>query len=225
MHKTFRLLATSALLLAIVDNPASFAQQGVASGLPRMQTSLQLAPFNSIEVRNGGHVVLRPASTQRVNLLRGSPDYTRLGVTDGGRLVIDKCVRKCPHGYDLEVEIFAPSFTKISIANGGRVQSRGVFPRQGELAVAASHGGTIDVRSMVADRVTASVDQGGRILTVPQAWLLAKVTQGGVITYWGDAQVRSSVEHGGAVNRGSAGEIDVPLSEVGSSLPSPTKRR
>jgi hypothetical protein len=225
MHKTFRILATSTLLLAVTGIAASFAQQGRASAPLSMQTTLQLAPFNSIEVSDGGHVVLRPAPTQRVTLLRGSLDYTRLAVTDGGRLVIDKCIRKCPRGYQLEVEIFAPSFARISAANGGRVQSRGDFPRQSQLAVAVAHGGTIDVRSMVVDRVTASVDQGGGIFTVPRAWLFARVTQGGMITYWGDAQVRSSVGRHGGVNKGRANQINAPLSDVVSSLPSPTKHR
>jgi hypothetical protein len=179
--------------------------------------SLQVAPFNSIDLPNGGHVVVQRAPTQRVTLVRGSLDYTRLAVADGGRLVIDKCFHKCPSGYRLELEILAPILTRISLANGGRIQSRGSFPRQSELAVAVNQGGTIDVRSMVADRVIASVNQGGRILTVPQASLSARVTQGGVITYWGDPQVRSSVEHGGDVHKGDAGEINLPLSEVESS--------
>jgi hypothetical protein len=204
---------------------ASFTEHGVASTLLPMQTTLQLAPFKSIEVLDGGHVTLRSAPTQRVTLLRGSLDYTRLAIVDGGRLVIDKCNRKCPRGYQLQVEIFAPSFPRISVANGGKAESRGDFPRQSQLAVAVAHGGTIDVRSMVVDRVTASVDQGGGIFTVPRAWLFARVSQGGVITYWGDPQVRSSVDHPGAVNKGIASQINAPLSEVVSSPPSPTKHR
>jgi hypothetical protein len=224
MHTTFRLLAPRTVLLGVVSMAPSFAEQGVASAPLPMQTVLQLAPFNSVEVLDGGHVVLRPAVTQRVTLLRGSLDYARLAVVDGGRLVIDKCYRKCPRGYKLEVEIFAPSFARISVANGGRVQSLGDFARQSQLSVAVAHGGMIDVRSMVVDRVTASVDQGGGIFTVPRAWLFARVTQGGVITYWGDPQVRSSVGHGGAVNKGMASQSNLPLSEI-SLLPSPTKHR
>jgi hypothetical protein len=224
MHKTLGILVTIASLLAVTGVAASFAQQGGASAPLPTQATLQLGRFNSIELPDGGHVVLRPALTQRVNLLRGSLDYTRMTVADGGRLVIDKCISKCPRGYRLEVEIFAPGFSGISLANGGSVQSRGAFPRQGELAVAVRHGGTIDVRSMVADRVTASVYQGGGILTVPRAWLVASVTGGGMITYWGDAQVRSAVGHGGAVTKGRPGQIDLPLSEV-SSFPSWTTHR
>jgi hypothetical protein len=59
------------------------------------------------------------------------------------------------------------------------------------------------------------VEHGGRILTVPQASLLATVTQGGAIIYWGDPQVRSSIQHGGVVQEGTADDIDAPLSEIG----------
>jgi hypothetical protein len=225
MHKTFRLLAPNTRLVGVVSMAQSFAEQRVASAPVPMQTALQLAPFNSIEVLDGGHVVLRPGATQRVTLLKGSLDHTRLAIVDRSRLVIDKCDRKCPRGYQLEVEISAPSFARISVANGGKAESRGDFPRQSQLAVAVAQGGTIDVRSMVVDRVTASVDQGGGIFTVPRAWLFARVSHGGVITYWGDPQVRSSVDHPGAVNKGIASQINAPLSEVVSSLPSPTKHR
>ena len=201
MHEIFGHLITGIFLLAS----------------PPMQTSVQVGPFSSIELPHGGHVVLQRAPTQRVSLVRGSLDYTRVAVTDGGRLIIDKCFRKCPRGYRLELEILTPNITGITLANGGRIQTRGSFPRQNDLSVSVSHGGIIDVRSMVANRVTASVYHGGRILTVPQASLAARVTQGGVITYWGDAQVRSSTEHGGEVQRGGEDEINLPLSEI--SLP------
>jgi hypothetical protein len=190
-----------------------------------MQAALQLAPFNSVEALDGGHVILRAAPTRRVTLLRGSLDYTRMEVVDGGRLVIDKCASKCPRGYQLEVEIAAPSFARLSIANGGRMQSSGDFPRQSQLTVAVAHGGAIDIRSMVVDRVTASVDQGGAIFTVPRAWLFARVSQGGIITYWGDPQVTSSVGRHGGVNKGRADQINAPLSEVVSSVPPTPKHR
>lgn len=200
MHEAFRPLIAGIFLLA---------------PLP-VQTPLQVGPFSSIELPHGGHVVLQRAASQRVSLVRGSLDYTRVAVADGGRLIIDKCYRKCPRGYRIELEVQTPSVNGISLANGGSVQTRGNFPRQSELSVTVSHGGTIDVRSMAANRVTAAVNHGGRILTVPQTWLAARVTQGGAITYWGNAQVRSSTEHGGVVQRGTAEEIDLPLSEIGS---------
>ena len=191
MHEVFRVLAASFFLLAP----------------PTLETVIQVRPFSSIALPEGGHVILRPSATQRVTLVRGSLDYTRMSVTNRGALVIDKCFRKCPRGYRLELEILSPSVSRLSLANGGSIQSLGSFPRQSSLAVEVSHGGRIDVRSMVARSVTASVNHGGRILTAPQASLVASVTQGGAIFYWGDAQVTQSINHGGVVTRGSADEI------------------
>ena len=201
MHKTARLLPAGILLLA-------------TSASRPMQTPLKLPPFSSIQV-NSGHVVLRSAPSQRVTLLQGSLEYTQVEVTDGGVLAVDKCKVHCPRGYELEMEILMPNVSRISLANGGRIQSLGNFAGQADLRVAVAHGGTIDVRSMAVDRVNASVEQGGRILTVPRGSLSARVNQGGVITYWGNARVNSSVQHGGVVNKGSPEEIGVPLSEIG----------
>lgn len=197
MNRTLGLLIASVVLLAPLPAQSTGATE----------------PFTSIEIPGGGHVALRPAPTHSVALVRGSPDYTRVSVTDG-RLVIDKCFRKCPRGYRLEVEISAPTVSSISFANGGRLQSLGDFPGQSELVLALAHGGTVDVRSMPARRVIASVNQGGRILTAAHVSLVATVNQGGAITYWGDAQVTSSIRHGGVVTRGNAGERNLPLSEI-----------
>jgi hypothetical protein len=175
------------------------------------QEPLQLPPFSSLDVSNGAHVTLRHGATQRVTLVKGSLDYSRVTVTNGGTLVIRKCINKCPADYRLEVEIVVPNLKSISLANSGKIQAVGTFPPQDNLVVAVAHGGTIDVRLMPARRVTASVDQGGGILTMPQSWLSARVAQGGNITYWGDAEVKSSVEHGGVVVKGTADEFNLPL--------------
>ena len=191
---------------------------GVTSASRPAQTPLQLAPFSVIESLSSGHVVLRPGSSHRVTLLKGSLEYTRVTVTDRGVLQIEKCYLKCPRGYELELEVLVPSLARISLSNGGRIESVGTFRRQAELSVTVAHGGMVDVRSMVADRVTATVEQGGRILTVPQSTLLAMVTQGGAITYWGNGQVKSSIEHGGVVNKGTARELNLPLAEIGQAV-------
>jgi hypothetical protein len=214
MQTRSRRVATAIIVLAVSTAAAAFSSPAVTSA------SLQLPAFNSIDVRNNGHVVLRPAPAQRVTLLKGSLDYTRVEVVDRV-LVIDKCPLDCPRGYELEVEIAVPAISSISLANGGRVQTLGSFARQADLAARVSHGGTIDVRSMTVDRVNAVVEQGGRILTAPRGWLFATVTQGGVVTYWGNPQVKSSVQYGGIVSRGSADEINLPLFDVGPTPPTP----
>jgi hypothetical protein len=140
-------------------------------------------------------------------------------------LVIDKCSVKCPRGYRLEVEVLVSNVSRIAFANGGWIQSLGGFARQAELAARVSHGGTVDVRSMTVDRVTATVEQGGRILTAPRGSLFATVTQGGAITYWGNPRVQESVQHGGVVSKGSADDLTVPLAQLSASVMSPTHHR
>lgn len=189
-------------------------------GMASAQESLQLAPFSSIEAGNGAHVRIRSGRAQRVSLTTGNLSYSQVTVTDGV-LVIDRCRDDCRRGYELEVEITTPEISRISLASGGRIQTLGAFAPRPDLFVRVAHGGTIDVRSMAIERVTATVEQGGRILTVPRASLFATVFQGGVVTYWGNAKVKSSIEHGGVVERGLAEELIVPLSDIGPAVIAP----
>jgi hypothetical protein len=208
--RALHLLAFTQLSALALSLPAPLATQAV----------VPLAPFSSVELRDGGKVIIQHGPTQRVTLVKGSLDYTRVTIANGGRLVIVKCKSHCPRGYDLEIEIVTPDITRISVADGGTIQSRGSFPRQADIGLAVSQGGTIDIRSMAVDSVTASVDQGGRIFTTPQAAMFASVAHGGNITYWGEARVKSSIQDGGVVNRGTAAEADKPLAELGPPLPS-----
>ncbi|HEX5734124.1 MAG TPA: DUF2807 domain-containing protein [Blastocatellia bacterium] len=185
------------------------------------QTEVPVAPFRSVELSGGAVAILRYGPTQRVTLLRGSTDYSRFTIADGGRLVIDKCKSRCPPGYDLEIEIITADINVILATDGGTIQSRGSFPRQAEIGVAIRDGGTIDIRSMALDKVTASVEEGGRIFTMPQSALSASIVNGGEITYWGDARVESSVRQGGVVIKGTAAEADKPLSELSPPLEPP----
>ena len=177
------------------------------------QQAVRLAPFTSIELDGGVKAVLQYGSPQRVTLLKGNGDISLITVTEE-RLVIDKCRDKCPRGYELHVEIVTPLITAISAANGGVIESRGNFPLQPAMSLAVRHGGTVDARTISANNITAAVAQGGRIFAKPQMTIVASISNGGVITYWGNAQVTSSTQHGGAVNKGAAIDLDKPLSEV-----------
>ena len=183
------------------------------------QTVIPLAPFKSVTLRNGGKVIVRHASTQRVTLLKGSTKCTGVTVADGGRLVIDQCQGGCPRGYRLQVEVLTPDISEVMVENGGTIQSRGSFPRQAELEVAVHDGGTLDLRSMTVDLVSAAVHDGGRILTKPKRTLVANIAQGGAITYWGSPRVSSSVKHGGVVARGTASDADKSLEEFDPAVP------
>ena len=211
-----RFLLTSLLFLLIMS-PASRVSTAHHESISRPMVSQRVVPlarFSSVELRNGGRVFVRHGAMQRVTLLKGSTAFTHITVGGGDRLVIDKCPGKCPRGYELEIEVVAPDIAGISIVDGGTIEVLGSFPGREGMNVAVSQGGTIDIRSLTVDSVTASVDQGGIIFTKPRNAMIASVRHGGIITYWGDPQVTSSVQHGGVVSKGTADDAEKPLSDL-----------
>jgi hypothetical protein len=206
MYLTGRFALVSVLVL--VASPVIRVSTVESQPAPIMaQTVARLTPFGSVELHDGGNVILRHGPAQSVTLLKGSADYTSIEIVDADKLVIKNCALHCPRGYEMEVEVVTPKIPKISVSDGGLIQSRGSFPRQAAIGVTVSSGGTIDIRSMTVDSVTASVDSGGRIFTTPQTTMLASVVDGGIITYWGDARVKKSIRGGGVVTRGTADEL------------------
>lgn len=205
--------------LSLAVQPTKTQMEPVGSVEP--QQTVSLAPFTSIKLNSGVKAVLQYGSPQRVTLLKGSGDISLIEVAQE-QLVIDKCRDKCPRGYELQVEIVTPLINAIAVANGGLIESRGDFPLQTAMSLAVSHGGTVDARTISANNITAAVAQGGRILANPQVTMVASVSNGGVITYWGNAQVTSSTEHGGAVTKGAAIDLDKPLSDVEAPVSCPT---
>ena len=184
--------------------------------LVQPQSQIQVAPFSSIELPDGGHAVVRQSPTQRVTIVKGSRELTRIEVDEkGSLLVIDRCDTHCPRGYELEVEILTPSVNALSISNGGYIRTAGAFATQPEVSAHVAHGGTIDIRSMSAAKVNARVEQGGRILTTPQSSLTASVYQGGLVLYWGKPRVQRSIRNGGVIQRGTAEDLSAPLADVG----------
>ena len=174
------------------------------------QTTVPVPQFRSVELRNGGMVILRHGPSQRVTLLQGSVQQTSVEV-DGDWLVIDRA-KSVPHrNYRLEIEVVTPWIAEVSVQHGGTLQSRGAFPPQASIEASVSNGGTLDIRSIETDNVEAAVSQGGRIFLKADQSLVASVHQGGIITWWGDARVRRSVRHGGAVVQGAAADVDKPL--------------
>jgi Putative auto-transporter adhesin, head GIN domain len=178
------------------------------------QAVVPVATFRSVEVRNGGHAIIRYGPTQRVTVLKGNLDDAQIIIASGDVLVIDKCKGECDHRYELEVEIVTPTVARLTQAHGGWIQTRGSFPRQTELTATVENGGTIDIRSMSVASLKASVLQGGRIFATPLTALVARVEQGGNITYWGDPRVTQSIEHGGVIVRGSPSDADEPFLET-----------
>jgi hypothetical protein len=192
-----RLVGIPALLL-VGCAPAATAQADPAS-----------APFRSVALSDGGHVLIRHGDVHRVTLVEGRADIR----VEGTRLRIGRC-RDCPGRNSPTVEIVTPRLDALAVDDGGRLVLEGGFPSQASLAVSVSNGGAIDARPLGADRVTASVSEGGAVFVRPARQLDAAISQGGVITYWGDPQVAEAVQGGGAVRRGRPADADRPIADT-----------
>jgi hypothetical protein len=190
----------------------------LASGVDTVyaQTVVAVAPFTSVELRDGGSVVIRHGPAQRVTVVEPGARDAEI-VVEGDRLRISRC-RSCRHDRRLRVEVITPVLESVSVRDGGTIALEGQFPAQARLVATVFSGGAIDVRTLNAEQVTAAVEQGGGIFTRPSSQLDASVTQGGAITYWGDPTVRSNVEHGGVVARGRSEDANRPLQEMGRRL-------
>ena len=217
MFLSSQLLALSMIVLSFVLPAAkeSDGRAALTSAADASQKSIvSVAPFTSVELRNGGKAILRHGPSQRVTFIKGSSNCTDVMVGNGDRLIIDTGKRECPRGYELEIEIVTPNLKGLAVANGGLLQSLGDFPGQTAIALAVNQGGVLDVRSFAVQSVTAAVKSGGKILVKPQSSLVASVSDGGVITYWGNAAVTSSIKQGGIIGKGTAAEADEPVSDL-----------
>ena len=177
------------------------------------QAMTNLAPFRSVELQDGGQVTIRPGPAQTVTLVEGDADDVRV-VVDDGRLRIHKCPATCTHRPPLRIEIVTPPLESLAVRDGGRITMERGFPRQPVFAATVFSGGLIDMRAVDSDSVSASIAQGGMILTRPLRQLDAAISHGGAITYWGDARVRSAISDGGVVQRGRAADADRPITDL-----------
>lgn len=192
---------------------------GSAIATPVVAESVLPVPaFRSVTLTGGGRLILRHGSTHRVTLLEGNTSRTKATMSEGGRLIVEG---NCARDYEPVIEVLTPEIDEIRVADGGTIETRGSFPRQAELDAAVEDGGTIDLRSVTVDVVAAAVHDGGRIFVRVEKSLAASVAQGGGITYWGNAKVTSSIQHGGFVVRGKATDADKPLPELGGGMPTP----
>src|SRR3954471_4225110 len=146
MMKPFLLACASTLVI-----------QGALPSAASPANNVSVGPFRSIELRGGGHVILRHGSEQRVTLVQGSGEYTRFHMEHDGQLVIDACDEICPHRYDLEAELVLPRIDGVAIEGGGHIDVRSIDAEHADAAV--NGGGNIAVR---AERsLQAAVDGGG----------------------------------------------------------------
>ncbi|HKD21694.1 MAG TPA: DUF2807 domain-containing protein [Rhizomicrobium sp.] len=160
---------------------------------------VSVPPFDSVELRGGGHVTLRYGDTQRVTLVRGSAQVTRFAIEDGRKLSIDACEDNCPSDYDLEVEIVTPRITGAAVTGGGKIVGESGFPAQGQIVAAVDGGGNVDLHAIDTETAQAAVSGGGHILVHADRELTAAVNGGGSIRYTGKAAVTSAINGGGSI--------------------------
>src|SRR5580698_9957061 len=181
------------LLLAFGVTTVAFAADG--------PTTVPAKPFDSVELKGGGHVTLTHGPAQQVRIIKGSTAFTHIHVDsdEPHKLIIDACNGDCPHFYDLEIEIVTPNIGAVAISGGGAIESTGGFPSQHSITAAVHGGGRIDLRSIDAVDATAAVDGGGSISVKAADGLTAAVNGGGKIRYWGNPRVTEAVNGGGSV--------------------------
>ena len=184
-------------------------------------TVVRVGEFRSLSLHQGGHVVVRYGDVQRVSILTADAQYTHIRLGDGQQLIIER-EGKCPRGYRVDVEVVTPVLSGVSVSNGGTVQVLGTFPAQPSIAASVEQGGTIDIRSIPAGTVDASVESGGRIFTTVRESLRASVHSGGIVSYLGRPKsIRKSIVEGGVVAYGDAGDWDAAIPPVAPIPPLP----
>ena len=179
-----------------------FALAAAASAPALAVEPVPVASFRAIELHGGGIVTITPAPAQRVTLLEGSSQFTKVRVNSEGKLEIDACNERCPHNYHLRIQIETPRISGLGVNGGGLMTTANGFARQREIGVAVNGGGKIDARSIDAASVGAAVNGGGQILVRSNGTLGAAVHGGGEIVYWGNPSVATSIAGGGAVRKG-----------------------
>ena len=174
----------------------------LAASAPALATEVvPVQHFRSVQLRGGGEVTIVPGPTQRVTILQGSTNYSRIFVDRQGRLKIDACYRQCPTNFSLRIQIESPEVPIVAVEAGGTIVAGRGFRAQRDIVAAVSAGGTIDLRALDATTATAAVNAGGNIFVRPRASLTAAVNNGGEIRYSGNPQVTMAVRGGGNVRR------------------------
>jgi hypothetical protein len=163
--------------------------------------TIPVQPFRSVQLRGGGDVTIVPGPVQRVTILNGSSQFTTFRVRRDGQLEINACNARCPHQYNLRIQIESPRMPDVAINAGGTIIASRGFAPQREVAAAVMAGGTIDLRALSVDDVSAAVNSGGDIYVRPRVKLAAAVHAGGDIHYSGNPQVSMAVSGGGDVSR------------------------
>ena len=181
---------------------ASLVVLATLAATPSLASELVSFPhFDSLQLRGGGEVTIRPGPVQSVTLNEGSRQFTTFTMDRRGRLTIDACNRHCPRNYRLRIEIQSPTVPDVAIMGGGEIVTASGFARQPQVSAAIMGGGEINLRSLAARDVSAAINGGGRIVTGNASSLSVAVNGGGEVRYSGNPQLSTAIVGGGSVSR------------------------
>ena len=165
--------------------------------------AIPVGGFRSVELRGGGSVSVVPGAAQRVTIVEGSSQITRIYVDARGKLRIDACSNRCPQQYKLRIQIQTPRVPDLAISGGGSMVTQGRFGAQPQLSTAINGGGRIDARAVPVSNVSAAVNGGGELMVRSSSILSAAINGGGIVRYWGNPRVSSAIRGGGVVRPGN----------------------
>jgi Putative auto-transporter adhesin, head GIN domain len=158
--------------------------------------------FDSVELKGGGDLYIVAGPVQRVTVLNGSSQLTSFRVRRQGQLeIVTACDSRCPHNYNLRIQVESPQVPDVAVSQGGTIVAQRGFGLQQQISAAVSEGGTIDLRAVEAESVSAAVNAGGDIFVRARESLSAAVHNGGDVHYSGHPAVSMAVSGGGDVRR------------------------
>src|SRR5881275_2612884 len=96
-----------------------FAVAFVAAAPALASELVPLPNFDSVELRGGGEVTIVRGPIERVTILEGSTQFSRVYVDRGDSLKIDACNERCSHSYHLRIQIQSPHVPTLAIDGGG----------------------------------------------------------------------------------------------------------
>jgi hypothetical protein len=166
------------------------------------QENVPVAGFRSVELKAGGDVSIVPGPVQRVTLLNGSREFTRLRMRDGGTLEIaTSCSNHCPRQYNLRIRIESPMVPDVAVEAGGTIRVAPGFAPQRNVSAAINAGGTIDLGSVAVDGASTAINAGGDIFVRPRSSLNVAINAGGEVHYAGNPRLSTAIVNGGSLTR------------------------
>jgi len=165
------------------------------------ETLIPVQAFHSVGLTGDAHVTIHYGVQQRVLLVNGSTDLTRIRVDEphNGSLEIDACPHRCPPSYEPTIEITTPDVDGLAVKGDGVIEVVDHFPPRETLGVAVSGDGSITAEHVHATTVRAAVHGDGQITVSANDELIAAVNGDGAIRYFGKPRVLSTVHDGGVI--------------------------